>query len=68
MKIRVLGCSVVTAKEYPIYLTHSKPAETELNVAKISAAESLRMAQAASSGAAVAHDIRWLHVGQELEI
>ena len=68
MKIRVLGCSVVTAKDYPIYLTHSKPAETELNLAKISAAESLRMAQATSPGAAVAHDIRSLHAGQEFEI
>ena len=62
-----LAC-MAAGKDYPIYITHTKPAETELIMAQISAAESLRMAQPASPGAAVAHDIRWLHVGQEFEI
>ena len=68
MTIRVLGFFGTIAKDSHIYSIHTKPAETELNLAKISAAESLRMAKATSPGAAVAHDIRSLHAGQEFKI
>lgn len=62
-----LACRAA-GKDYPIYITHTKPAETELIMAQISLAESLRMAQAAPAGSVAAHDIRWLRVGQEFEI
>ena len=62
-----LAC-MAAGKNYPIYITHTKPAETHLIMAEINAAESLRMARAALPGSLAAHDIRWLCVGQEFEI
>ena len=62
-----LACRAA-GKNYPIYITHTKPAATELIMAQISSAESLRVAQAAPPGSVAAHDIRWLCVGQEFEI
>ena len=40
-------------KHYPIYIMHTKPAETELIMAEIPN---------------VTHDIRWLHAGQEFDL
>ena len=62
-----LAC-MAAGKNYPIYITHTKPAETELIMAEISMGESWRMTQAAPPGSVAAHDIRWLRVGQEFEI
>ena len=62
-----LAC-MAAGKKYPIYITHTKPAATELIMAQISAAESMRVAEAVPAGSAAAHDIRWLRVGQEFEI
>lgn len=50
-------------KKYPIYITHTKPAETELIMAEIQ-----RFDQAAPVGAKVVHDIRWLRAGQVFEL
>ena len=50
-------------KRYPIYITHTKPAETELIMAEIQ-----RFDQTQPCGPNVTHDIRWLRAGQEFEI
>jgi ribonuclease BN (tRNA processing enzyme) len=50
-------------KNYPIYITHTKPAETEQIMAEIQ-----RFDQTQPFGPNVTHDIRWLRAGQELEI
>ena len=50
-------------KNYPIYITHTKPAETELIMAEIQ-----RFDQTSPAGANVAHDIRWLRAGQVFEL
>jgi len=50
-------------RPYPIYITHTKPAETELIMAEIR-----RFDAVAPSDGRVAHDIRWLRAGQELEL
>jgi ribonuclease BN (tRNA processing enzyme) len=50
-------------RPYPIYITHIKPAETELIMAEV-----MRFDAAAPSGARAVHDVRWLRAGQELEI
>ena len=50
-------------KNYPIYITHTKPAETELIMAEIQ-----RFDQTSPSGDNVSHDIRWLKAGQEFEL
>lgn len=47
-------------KRYPIYITHTKPAETEMIMAEIQ-----RFDQTAVTGPNVTHDIRWLRAGQE---
>lgn len=47
-------------KRFPIYITHTKPAETELIMAEIQ-----RFDQTQPFGPNVSHDIRWLHAGQE---
>ena len=52
-----------TTKRYPIYITHTKPAETEMIMSEIQ-----RFDQTLPSGPNVNHDIRWLRAGQELEI
>lgn len=50
-------------KRYPIYIMHTKPAETEQIMAEIQ-----RFDQTMPFGPNVTHDIRWLRAGQELEI
>ena len=45
---------------YPIYITHTKPAETDLIMSEIAMFEHSTVAGAASE-----HDIRWLCAGQE---
>ena len=50
-------------KNYPIYITHTKPAETDLIMAEIQ-----RFDQTAPFGPNVTHDIRWLRAGQEFEL
>ena len=49
--------------KYPIYITHTKPAETDLIMAEI---ECFDQTVAAPSHAV--HDIRWLRAGQEFEL
>lgn len=48
---------------YPIYITHTKPAETELIMAEIQ-----RFDETSLVGPNVTHDIRWLRAGQEFEL
>jgi len=50
-------------KSYPIYITHTKPAETELIMAEIK-----RFDQTQPGGRHIAHDIHWLRAGDILEI
>jgi ribonuclease BN (tRNA processing enzyme) len=58
---RELDC-IDAARRYPIYITHTKPAQTELIMSEIRQRDAL-------PGALVArHDIRWLHAGQEFEL
>lgn len=51
------------AKNYPIYITHTKPAETELIMAEIQ-----RFDQTSSWGGNVVHDIHWLRAGDTFEL
>jgi ribonuclease BN (tRNA processing enzyme) len=48
---------------YPIYVTHTKPAETALIMAEIQ-----KFDETAINGPNVTHDIRWLRAGQEFEL
>jgi ribonuclease BN (tRNA processing enzyme) len=57
-----LDC-IARGQRYPIYITHTKPAETELIMAEIQ-----RFDQTQPFGADVVHDIRWLRAGQEFEV
>ena len=57
-----LDC-IAAGTSYPIYITHTKPAETELIMAEI---ERFELERPISDKAA--HDIRWLRAGQEFEI
>lgn len=57
-----LDC-IAKGKNYPIYITHTKPAETELIMAEIQ-----RFDQTEPCGPNVTHDIRRLRAGQEFEI
>jgi hypothetical protein len=50
-------------KNYPIYITHTKPAETERIMAEIQ-----KFDQTHPAGPHVSHDIRRLRAGQEFEI
>ena len=50
-------------KHFPIYIMHTKPAETDLIMSEIQ-----RFDQTQPFGPNVAHDIRWLHVGQEFDL
>lgn len=52
-----------TDKRYPIYITHTKPAETDLIMDEIQ-----KFDQTSVTGPNVTHDIRWLRAGQEFEI
>jgi ribonuclease BN (tRNA processing enzyme) len=57
-----LDC-IEQGKSFPIYITHTKPAETELIMAEIQ-----RFDQTQPFGPDVSHDIRWLRAGQEFEL
>lgn len=57
-----LDC-IAPGNSYPVYITHTKPAETELIMAEIQ-----RFDQSSASGPHVTHDIRWLRAGQEFEL
>lgn len=57
-----LDC-IAPGKSFPIYITHTKPAETELIMSEI---QQFDVAQ--PDGTDVAHDIRWLRAGQEFEL
>lgn len=57
-----LDC-IAKDKRFPIYITHTKPAETELIMAEIQ-----RFDQTNPFGPHVTHDIHWLRAGQEFEI
>jgi ribonuclease BN (tRNA processing enzyme) len=48
---------------FPIYITHTKPAETDLIMSEIQ-----RFDQTQPFGLDVSHDIRWLRAGQEFEL
>ncbi len=50
-------------QHYPIYITHTKPAETELIMSEIRQLEDHRPGSRRR-----AHDIRWLQAGQEFEL
>jgi hypothetical protein len=50
-------------KRFPIYITHTKPAETELIMTEIQ-----KFDQTQPFGANVTHDIRWLRAGQEFDL
>ena len=50
-------------KRFPIFITHTKPAETELIMAEIQ-----KFDQTQPFGPNVVHDIRWLHAGQEFDL
>lgn len=57
-----LDC-IADGKNYPIYITHTKPAETELIMAEIE-----QFDQPPAASGQVRHDIRWLRAGQEFEL
>ncbi|MFC5519815.1 MBL fold metallo-hydrolase [Polaromonas jejuensis] len=50
-------------RNYPIYITHTKPAETALIMAEVQ-----RLEQTHLAGSNLPHDIRWLRAGQEFEL
>jgi ribonuclease BN (tRNA processing enzyme) len=50
-------------RSFPIYITHTKPAETELIMSEIQ-----KFDQTQPSSPNVAHDIRWLRAGQEFDL
>ena len=54
-----LDC-IAQDRRYPIYITHTKPAETEMIMSEIQ-----RFDQTMPFGPNVVHDIRWLRAGQE---
>jgi ribonuclease BN (tRNA processing enzyme) len=57
-----LSC-IAAGRHYPIYITHTKPAETELIMAEIQ-----RLARPQAMVNELTHDIHWLRAGQEFEI
>lgn len=57
-----LDC-IAKGTHYPIYITHTKPAETDLIMAEIQ-----RFDQTQPFGPNDTHDIRWLRAGQEFEL
>lgn len=54
---------IVTDQTYPIYITHTKPAETDLIMEEVH-----RFDRETNARGAQRHDIRWLYAGQELEL
>lgn len=57
-----LAC-IAPGRNYPIYITHTKPAETQRIMAEIA-----RLEQIGLPDSGVTHDIRWLRAGQEFEL
>jgi ribonuclease BN (tRNA processing enzyme) len=57
-----LDC-IASGKNYPIYITHTKPAETELIMDEVQ-----NFDQTLLSGVHQPRDIRWLRAGQEFEL
>ena len=51
------------AKRFPVYITHTKPAETELIMAEIQQFDKTQPLKPHQS-----HDIRWLRAGDEFEL
>ena len=54
---------IAAGRRYPIFIMHTKPAETELIMHEI---EDFNRREAAAQDAA--HDIRWLRAGQEFDL
>ncbi len=54
---------IAKGKCYPIYITHTKPAETELIMSEV-----MRFDQTQAFGPGVSHDIRRLAAGQEFDL
>jgi ribonuclease BN (tRNA processing enzyme) len=50
-------------RKFPIYITHTKPAETEMIMSEIRKLELSRSGDANGT-----HDIRWLKAGQEFDL
>lgn len=59
---RELDC-IAPGHDYPVYITHTKPAETELIMAEIGQFNATPMGHPP-----VVHDIRWLRAGQEFAL
>jgi ribonuclease BN (tRNA processing enzyme) len=57
---------IVPGKNYPIYITHTKPAETELIMAEIQGFDVIRASSVSTVN--VSHDIRWLRAGQVFDL
>ncbi len=57
-----LDC-IDAGKHFPIYITHTKPAETDLIMAEIRRLDPHRQPPRPTP-----HDIRWLHAGQTFEL
>lgn len=57
-----LDC-IAEDRRYPIYITHTKPSETDLIMAEIR-----QFDQRQRRGHAAPHDIRWLSAGQEFDL
>jgi ribonuclease BN (tRNA processing enzyme) len=51
------------SKRFPIFITHTKPAETDMIMSEIQ-----KFDQTQPFGPNVTHDIRWLHAGQEFDL
>lgn len=51
---------IAQGQRYPIYITHTKPAEAELIMSEVQ-----QFDQTSAKGLHSRHDIRWLRVGQE---
>ena len=54
---------IALEKRYPIYITHTKPAETETIMREVAMFDQVR-----PSRREVAHDIRWLSAGHVFEL
>jgi ribonuclease BN (tRNA processing enzyme) len=54
---------IADGRRYPIYITHTKPTETELIMAEVR-----QFDQTPPRHLAQGHDIRWLAVGQEFDL
>ena len=53
---------IAKGKNYPIYITHTKPAETDMIMSEIQQFDQTQPRESER------HDIRWLRAGQEFEI